>query len=191
MKIYLVRHGQTNENREGILQGRSRNHNMSEEGVRQIKRLKEKLKEKPIDIAYTSPLVRCWETAILLVGDRVWIQEDNRLIERELGNFEGKHKEEYDFKKYWDYHRNTDEEGVEKIQDIIQRCESFLKEILEKYPDKNVLIITHNTNIRILHHLLHQTNFETEKNLLKLEIGNAYFEEIEVKEAKKLANKNQ
>lgn len=179
MKIYLVRHGQTEANYEGKLQGRS-NQSLNETGIRQIKKLKEQLKDKKLDICFTSPLARAWETAIILAGDRVYITEDKRIIERELGNFEGRIKEEYDSKKYWDYNLNTDEEGVERIQDVVARSKEFLDEIKEKYPGKNILIVSHGAVVRALHHLLIGTDLNKKKDLTSLEINNAFFKEYEI-----------
>ena len=177
MKIYLVRHGQTEENYEGKMQGR-KDTTLNETGVRETK----KLKEKEIDLCITSPLKRTWETAMILVGDRVYIEENERLIERGLGEFEGKSRKDYNYKKYWDYQLNSNEKGVEKIQDVFKRSEDFLSDIKKKYKDKNILIVSHGAVIRALHHLLKNTDLEKSKNLANFKIDNTFFEEYEVKE---------
>ena len=64
--------------------------------------LKTKIKDEKIDICFSSPLVRAFETAMILVGDKVEIKKDPRLIERNLGKLEGKDRSTYDFLKYWD-----------------------------------------------------------------------------------------
>ena len=181
LKIYLVRHGETEANYEGKMQGKSDQYSLTERGVRDTKKLKEHLKDKPIDLCITSPLKRTWETAMILVGDRVYIEEDTRLIERDLGEFERKNDTEYDHKKYWDFKLNTDEQGVEKVGDIISRCESFLKDIKEKYPNQNILIVSHKAVIRALHHLLIGTDFNKEKDLTSLEINTSFFKEYQLK----------
>lgn len=66
---------------------------------------------------------------MIIVGDRVEIKEDDRLIERYLGNFEGKDKKEYDPNIYWDYDLNSNSEEVEAIQDIFKRCNSFVEDL--------------------------------------------------------------
>lgn len=181
MKIYLVRHGQTEANYEGRMQGKSDQYSLTEAGVRNTKKLRERLKDKPIDLCITSPLKRTWETAIILVGDRVYIEEDSRLIERDLGEFEGKSRTEYDAKKYWNYELNSGDRGVEKVRDIILRSEDFLKELKEKCPDGNILIVSHGAVIRALHHLLVGTDFKKEKDLTQLKIDTSFFQEYEVK----------
>ena len=74
MKITLVRHGQTDFNYEGKIQGRSNNF-LNDEGRRQCKSLRNKLMNQHFDICYMSPLVRTVETAIILIGDRKWLKE--------------------------------------------------------------------------------------------------------------------
>ena len=64
MKIILVRHGQTESNYEGIMQGRV-NNLMNDTGRRQCQKLRDKLINTKIDYCYMSPLVRCVETAFI------------------------------------------------------------------------------------------------------------------------------
>lgn len=179
MKIYLVRHAKTEANHQGLLQGRI-NTPLSDAGIRSAEKLKEKIKNEPIDICITSPLKRTWQTAMILVGDRVYIKEDERLIERSLGDFENKEKELYDTEKYWDYQLNSGDGNVEKIQDVIRRSKEFLEEIKEKYKEKNVLIVSHGAVIRALDHLLNNVDFSKEKNLTTLEIDNCFFKKYEI-----------
>ena len=82
MKIYLVRHGETDANKNGIMQGQSQNLQLNEAGIRQATNLKNKLVSVPFTACFTSPLIRAWSTAMIIVGDRVEIKEDDRLIER-------------------------------------------------------------------------------------------------------------
>ena len=86
MKITLVRHAQTEENFKGNMQGK-RNILLNDTGRRQCNNLRLKLKDKKYDYCYMSPLVRCVETAFILIGDRVEMIRDDRLIERELGEY--------------------------------------------------------------------------------------------------------
>ena len=63
MKVYLVRHAETEMNNKGLVQGRTDTH-ISEKGVKEALKLKEKIKDKKIDICYVSPLIRTFETAL-------------------------------------------------------------------------------------------------------------------------------
>lgn len=176
MKITLVRHGETEENYLRKLQG-TKNVLMNDSGRRECQRLKLKLIDKHFDYCYMSPLVRCVETAMILVGDRVLTIPDNRLIERELGELEGRSIEEYNFYKFWNYKLNYSNYGVESIQSLFERCQSFLDYILEKHKGEDILIVTHSGVFRALHHLLKKNDLNS--NLLGFKIPNCYMEEFE------------
>ena len=127
-----------------------------------------------------SPLVRCVETAFILVGDRVEMIRDDRLIEREMGELEGRPREEYNAYRYWDYDLNTSDRGVEPIQDVFKRCEDFLDYIKNKYSDDDsILIVTHGSPYRALRYLIRKE--ELKGHLLDGVIDNCQCEEFEYK----------
>lgn len=177
MKITLVRHGETVYNQLGKMQGRS-NIPLTDEGRRQCKRLKESIKDNKYDMCFSSPLIRTMETAMILVGDKVLITPDDRLIERGIGELEGKFREEYDYKKYWDYKLNCGDKDVEKIQDLFKRCEDFINYLKKNHNGKNILIVTHGATFRSLHHILYKTDRNTE--LYDFNIKNCGYEEIKI-----------
>lgn len=76
MRIYLVRHGETDANKDKIMQGQSQNLQLNQNGVMQATNLKNKLKDIKFDVCFTSPLIRAWSTAMVIVGDRVEIKEE-------------------------------------------------------------------------------------------------------------------
>lgn len=178
MKIYLVRHAQTEANFNSIMQGRA-NNLLNDTGRRQCQKLREKFLDKKIDYCYMSPLVRCVETAFILIGDRCEMIKDNRLIERDLGKLEGKKRDVYDVNKYWDYDINSNDKGVEPVRDVISRCSDFLDYIKNKYPkDTNILIVTHSAPCKALKLLLE--NKELKGNLFEKNIDNLEYLEFEV-----------
>lgn len=177
MRVTLVRHGQTESNYNNICQGKT-NVLLNDTGRRECQRLKQQIKNKHYDVCYTSPLVRTVETAMILIGDRVKMVPDKRLIDRNLGEFEGKDRQLYDSKKYWNYELNCADGGVEPIQDIFKRCQSFVDYLFEKHKDESILIVGHAASIRVIRHiLLKNDNYDT---LLFKDIGNCFIEEIEI-----------
>jgi broad specificity phosphatase PhoE len=177
MKVTLVRHGETESNYLDICQGTS-NILLNDTGRRQCKKLRDAIKDKHFDVCYTSPLVRTVETAMILIGDRVRMIPEKKLVDRDLGELEGKERSLYDSKKYWNYNLNSSELGVEPVQDIFKRCNEFLDYIKEKHSDESVLVVAHAATIRALKHLILKTDLS--KNLLYDDIKNCYYEEIEV-----------
>lgn len=176
MKITLVRHAETQNNTDNKMQG-LQNNKLSKIGIMHAVELKNKVKDINYDICYMSPLARCVETAIIMIGDRVKTIPDNRLIERNLGNLEGKSYSEYNANLYWDYDKNCSDDGVEAIQDMFKRCGEFLDE-LKKKDYENVLIVSHSSPIRVLHTLI--TNKGDYSNIRDFDIPNCFIEELEV-----------
>ena len=177
MKITLVRHGETEKNYQNICQG-STNVLLNDTGRRQCQKLRDKIKDKKYDICYMSPLVRTVETAMILIGDRVKMIPDKRLVDRDLGELEGVSRDLYDANKFWDYNLNCSDLGVEPVQDIFKRCDDFLSYIKEKHEGQSILIVTHAAPFRALRHLLLKTNLYD--NLLDINISNCYYEEFEI-----------
>ena len=177
MKITLVRHGQTEENFTGIIQGH-RNVLMNDTGRRQCERLRVKLKDKEFDYCYMSPLTRTVETAFILVGDRVQTIPDDRLIDRDMGELEEKNREMYNAYKFWDYDLNKNDFNVETIQNIFKRCNDFLDYIKDKHKEQSILIVTHSSPYRALRHLL--LNHKLKGNLFDGQIVNCQCEEFEI-----------
>lgn len=178
MNVTLVRHGQTEDNYSGVVQG-LKNNLLSDTGRRQCQKLRDKLKDKHFDVCYMSPLVRTVETAMILIGDRVEMIPDKRIIERDMGKFEGKPHAEYDAKKYWNYEGNCNELGVESIQDVFKRCQDFLDYIFEKHGGQDILIVTHTAVLRVLRHLL--LKHKLTGDLLDINVDNCYCEEFKIK----------
>ena len=89
MKLYLIRHGETDLNKKRILQGQT-NSELNDYGRELARLTAEGLMEVPFDLAFTSPLKRAKETAqIILSGRNVPLLEETRIQEISLGEYEG------------------------------------------------------------------------------------------------------
>jgi len=174
MKLYVVRHGQTDENASGTMQGRTVNSQLNRMGVMQAQDVKNKLKDIKFTVCYTSPLIRAWSTAMIIAGDKVEIKQDDRLIERYLGDLEGKDRETYDVSKYWDYELNSNDKGVEPIRDILNRCEDFIKFLEENYKeDDNILIVSHSAIVKMMQNKFENRDYPNK--LIAYDIKNCYY----------------
>ena len=136
MFIYVTRHGQTNWNLQHKVMGRF-DESLNEKGI-------EQLYDKDIDLIISSPLLRAKQTALLINdGKNIPVTYDDRIIERDFGEFEGRQTKDFDFRGYWNYYLNQQYEKAENIQDFFKRVYDFLDDITQKYQDKNILIVTH------------------------------------------------
>ena len=83
MRLYIIRHGETDWNTAGRLQGQA-DTQLNEKGIRLAQITAEGMKTIPFDLCITSPLKRARQTAeIILSGRPVPIWEDDRI--REIG----------------------------------------------------------------------------------------------------------
>ena len=137
--IYIVRHGQTEWNVLGKIQGR-KDIELNEVGIKQAQDLKDKFKNIKFDVVFCSPLKRALQTAQIITNQNIIV--DSRLIERDNGELEGKIKK--DIKILPDFNDPNDTKyGVESLASLQERLKSFYDEITKKYIGKNILIVTH------------------------------------------------
>ena len=91
-------------------------------------------------MAFSGPLDRTIETAKIITDKEIII--DDRLIERNNGDLEGKHKNQIkEIKSNPDY--KDKDYNVETVEELQLRANNFLDDILPKYKGKNILIVTH------------------------------------------------
>ena len=178
MKITLVSHAETEENFLRNVLGQ-KNVMLNDTGRRQARNLRMRLIDENYSYCYMSPLVRDVETAMILIGDKVEMISDKRLIERNTGDFEGKTIDNYNLYKYWDYDLNLDTFGVEKISNLFVRVTDFLDYITSKYDkNSNIIIVTDFSTYRALRILLKKTPLEGK--LLDGVINNCSVEVFEI-----------
>lgn len=146
MRIGLIRHGLTDWNALGRIQGHS-DIPLNDEGRRQAGLLAERLvterESVQWDFIVASELSRAQETA-QIIADRLHIpllEPDQRLKERSFGQVEGLTWQEREEK--WGADWETLELGQEKIEDIQARGLEFLNHTMEQYPEQNILVVSH------------------------------------------------
>lgn len=160
MKIYLMRHGETDYNKKGLIQG-SLDIPLNEYGIRLAELTRDGFRNEGLkfDKAYCSPLIRARQTAdILLEGQNTPISYDDRICEMNFGEGEGillkdiSIKPEYENIDYLfhDPEKYVATEVGESYEALFQRVKDFLEQ--EIYPKENmyenVLVCCHGGIIR-------------------------------------------
>ncbi len=159
MAIYYTRHGQTDWNLDYKIQGR-KDIPLNETGRKEAEELRIKIQDIPLDIIYSSPLKRAYETAEIARGNRdIPLLTDNRLAEEYYGQFEGvsRHNEKYKEQRQHFFCRYP---GGEGYLDVAYRVYSLLHELEETCPDKNILIVAHGGMSRVVETYFHDLNNE-------------------------------
>lgn len=165
MKIYVMRHGRTDDNDRRILNGRN-DEDINETGIAQATEAREVYEKLDIDLIICSPMLRTRHTADVVNTKHLPIIYDERLIERDTGELTGKHITG-DFREvYWNYY--SDEYDIEHVGELFDRVHPVLEDIKKKYFDKNVLIVTHNGVARAIH--FYFNDLPADGNILNLGI---------------------
>jgi len=137
--LLLVRHGETDWNADGRLQGHT-DRPLSDHGRRQAQQLAEQLEGEQIEAIYSSDLARARETAEI-VGGRLGlpVELDPDLREKDWGTWEGLTAVE----------RDRTEFVGESTDAHQQRILAALRRISERHPgDARVLVVTHGGSMR-------------------------------------------
>lgn len=150
MKLYVIRHGQTNDNVNNIINGRS-NEELNETGKEQARQMKNKIEALDIDLIICSPLIRTKQTANIINSKNIPVIFDERIIERDTGEYTNKHFKEIDREDFYNYYSSTKYKYAETINDVCYRVEKFLDDIKIKYKDKNILLVTHGGTTRAIY----------------------------------------
>jgi broad specificity phosphatase PhoE len=137
--LLLVRHGETDWNADGRLQGQT-DRPLSDYGRRQARKLAEALEGEELEAIYSSDLARARETAEI-VGERLGlpVELDPELREKDWGTWEGLTAVE----------RDRVEFVGESTQAHQERILGALRRIAERHPrDCRVLVVTHGGSMR-------------------------------------------
>ncbi len=177
MKLYVVRHGETIWNVENRVQGVS-DIPLTDKGRLDATLQKDFVKTLDIDVVISSPLDRAIETARILTDNKLPINTDDRIKERDWGMNEGADIDSVDRIDCWDVILNTRVQNIESIQDFMYRVSSFLEDIKVRYKDKNVLVVTHSAVIRVIHYMLGK--IPEDGDLTKIDIPNLRILEYEL-----------
>lgn len=179
-KIYIVRHGQNEDNAHGILNGH-RDMPLTDLGVNQAKQLAQSIKQADLHIkkAYSSPLQRAYVTGEIIT-DVLQIDKPEKLdilIERDFGIMTGKAIKDieklcapdiikadiitYFLAPAW----------AETFPQLVERAKKALTYIEKKHKDENILITTHGDFGKMLYTAYY--NLDRKDVLVKFHFGNS------------------
>ena len=182
MRLYLIRHGETEWNREGRLQGRTEVP-LDETGRKQALELRDKIRDLKFDICIASPLKRAAETAKIVIDGKCPIIFDERLLERDFGEFEGMLVKDWEDSAgevdTWDLKTNWGERGYEPAKEVLARAKEFLDDVREKYPvNAQIVVVAHGSLLKALHYNI--VGYTDETNFHEVYFKNAEMKEYEV-----------
>ncbi|MBC8047154.1 MAG: histidine phosphatase family protein, partial [Fimbriimonadaceae bacterium] len=141
-EIYIIRHGETDFNHKGIVQGRGVNSSLNNKGREQSKNFYEAYKTSGFEKIYVSTLKRTHETVDLFQHHDIEIEKHQGLDEISWGIHEGKSNGET-FKQFYEILHawksgdiDVKIEAGESPLDVQQRQKEFIKDIIERKENK-------------------------------------------------------
>lgn len=168
--LLLVRHGETDWNRDGRWQGGS-DTSLNDLGREQARALAEQL-DGDIDVLYSSDLARARETAEIVAAKLgLEVRLDPRLRERGFGSWEGLTMPEIE-ERFADSHRRwragegSGADDAETFEDFSARVNDFLADVIRLHPGDEVLVISHGGSIRVIHALAAGLDYVRDHSLI-------------------------
>ena len=133
--LYLVRHGETVDNANQIMQGQTQGA-LNERGIQQAKELSLQWQDRPIDAVIASDLKRAIDTALIVAEPHhLEVHTTPLLRERDWGDFTGRFIP--------DLKNEPWPANVETLENLLSRAGEFIAYVKATYPGKKVLAVGH------------------------------------------------
>ncbi len=170
LTFYLVRHGRTLWNEQGLLQGFG-NSALTELGIQGAKQTGVALQHIPFVAAYSSCLQRTIDTAQYILGEHdVPLFQHKGLNEQYFGSWEGlpveklRSLDEFNqmLKDAANYKAQSN--GGETFEQLAKRAMKALQDIIQVHEQGNILIVSHGHTLRLLLALLAGTGWQEHRD---------------------------
>jgi broad specificity phosphatase PhoE len=156
MNLYIIRHGETDYNLQGIVQGSGVDTDLNDTGRNQAQLFYAKYAAIPFEIAIVSRLKRTWQTVQPFTEKGLPMLVDTRLNEINWGTHEGKKstpESRIDYRRASTSWKNGDytdrTELGESAEELAARLTDFIED-LKLRSEKNLLLATHGRTLRCL-----------------------------------------
>ncbi len=151
MRLYLVRHGETESNRRGLALGQD-DVPLNEHGRWQAERVGRALASESLVAVYSSPLQRARDTAGAVAGHHGGeVQVEERLIEMDVGELDGLTFDEVrkrypDLLEKWVGGPGPTQTmpGGERLVDVQERAWELVNELAARHGDEVIAAVSHN-----------------------------------------------
>jgi broad specificity phosphatase PhoE len=156
-ELYIIRHGETDLNKQGIIQGRGIDSDLNDTGRAQAAAFYAMYKDIPFDKVYTSALKRTQQTVQRFIDAGVPWEKHPELDELAWGEWEGKQTSEKvigafkDITEKWqagDYDARFT--GGESPNEVALRLKVFIEVIKSRSDEKLILVCMHGRALRLL-----------------------------------------
>ena len=151
--VLLIRHGENDWVGTDRLAGRTEGVHLNEKGRRQTEKLAHLLQSQPIAAVYSSPLVRCVETAEPIAEALgLSVTEEADFLEVDYGEWRAKSLKELsklpDWRMVQYYPSRFRFPGGETLHEVQTRAVTAVDRLLDRHPNQVVAVVSHGDVIR-------------------------------------------
>ena len=133
--LYLVRHGETLDNANQIMQGQTQGE-LNDNGIKQAQQFSDEWKDEAIDVVVASDLKRSIDTArIIAEPHNLEVITTPLLRERDWGGFTGRFIPDLKGEVWPD--------DIETLENLLSRAGEFIAYVKQTFPGKKVLAVGH------------------------------------------------
>lgn len=154
--LYIIRHGETDLNKRGVVQGRGMNTDLNDRGRQQAEAFYQAYKNVPFDKVYTSTLKRTHQTVSRFIESNIPWTQYSGLDELGWGVYEGKESNDHiktEFanilQRWGSGELNQKFENGESPLEVKERQLTVLEKLIEQNDDTDILICMHGRALRL------------------------------------------
>ena len=160
MILYVVRHGETEAGKKGIIADIYEPLNNT--GIQQAIEIGKELNKLNIDVVYYSPIERTKHTLKLFnLNNNILTIAEDRLKERNMGIYENTKCDILNWEEFWGYNSEQMYSGLETMKSVYKRVSSFLDELKIKERNKKNLLVTHGGVARAIYWYFNGFNYSS------------------------------
>lgn len=155
-RVVLIRHGQTEWNREERFRGRA-DLDLTPLGVQQAEAMAQRLKSWDIAAIYSSPLLRAMRTAQPLgTALGLQVQTLEGLIDIDYGEWQGlslaeaEARDEVMYRQWLEHPELVHFPGGESLEQVQARAAAAVQEMAASHPDQTVTLVSHKVVCKVL-----------------------------------------
>ncbi|QNQ83058.1 histidine phosphatase family protein [Lactobacillus sp. PV037] len=157
MEVVILRHGETELNAQGKVQGARVDPSLSKRGREDAENAAKNFDASLFDAIYVSPLQRAQETAKIFVGERSY-QVDDRIKEFDFGSWDeqpvsylkDKYPDAFDKNGFTNTNMYKYAKDIESKEHFEKRLVSFMNELVQKHRSGKILIVCHGVVSRMI-----------------------------------------
>jgi probable phosphoglycerate mutase len=160
--LYLVRHGETVDNANQIMQGQTQGQ-LNENGIKQAQQFSDEWKDKPIDVVIASDLKRSIDTARIIAGPHhLEVITTPLLRERDWGSFTGRFIPDLKGEVWPD--------DIETLENLLSRAGEFIAYVRQTFPGKKVLAVGHGIINKAIQSVYYQNSMNEIQRMSNAEV---------------------